>query len=95
MTVVLCTWGNAIEGGTEEALTLAAQASKLASSELNWLVLGSDSTQAEQAASLAGQYGVSNLDVISDAKLSDAGPDALVAALSSILRTTKPQSCLV
>jgi len=27
MTVALCTWGNALEGGTEEALTLALRLS--------------------------------------------------------------------
>lgn len=90
MTVVLCTWGNTIEGGTEEALTLAAQASKLAGSELNWLILGSDTSLADQAMVLAGKYGVSNLERITDAKLNDAGPDTLVAALSQYCAQQNP-----
>ena len=40
MTVVLCTWGDALEGGTEEALTLAGQHSTAIGADLHWLVIG-------------------------------------------------------
>lgn len=91
MTVVLCTWGNAIEGGTEEALTLANKLSSAASADLNWLVIGG---VADSASELAGQYGVSNLDKISDSKLADFGPDALVEALAQYCEQNKPKTIL-
>ncbi|MBT4521573.1 MAG: hypothetical protein HOC23_16360, partial [Halieaceae bacterium] len=55
MTVVLCTWGNDIEGGTEEALTLAHKLSAADGSQLSWLVLG---PVADAAGEIASHYGV-------------------------------------
>ncbi len=91
MTVLLCSWGNAVEGGTEEALTLARKASQAAGSALDWLVIGKMS---EQAATIAGKYGVRNLDRVNHAKLESFGPDALVAALAHYCAEQKPATIL-
>lgn len=91
MSVVLCTWGDAIEGGTEEALTLASQYSQSIGAELNWLLIGG---AAESAAPIAGNYGVAHLDSISDAKLASFGPDALVAALARYCEQQSPDTIL-
>jgi electron transfer flavoprotein alpha subunit len=91
MTVLLCSWGNAVEGGTEEALTLARKASQAAGSALDWLVIGKMS---EQAATIAGKYGVRNLDRVNHAKLEAFGPDALVAALAQYCTEHKPTTIL-
>lgn len=91
MTVVLCTWGDALEGGTEEALTLAGQYSTAIGAELNWLVLGA---AAGAASELAATYGVSRLDRIADPKLEGFGPDALVSALAQYCAQESPASIL-
>ena len=91
MAVLLCSWGNTVEGGTEEALTLANKVSSAAGTELNWLVIGD---MAGEAANLAGQYGVSNLDKLADAKLEAFGPDALVEALAQYCEQNKPETIL-
>ena len=91
MTVLLCSWGNAVEGGTEEALTLARKASQAAGNALDWLVIGKMS---EQAATIAGKYGVRNLDRVNHAKLESFGPDALVAALAQYCTEHKPATIL-
>ncbi len=36
MTVVLCTWGNTLEGGTREALTLARKTAAASNLPLHW-----------------------------------------------------------
>jgi electron transfer flavoprotein alpha subunit len=91
MTVVLCTWGNAIEGGTEEALTLANKFSSAVGSELNWLVIGN---AGEAAEAIAANYGVSNLDRIANARLEAFGPDAMVEALAQYCEQYKPSTIL-
>ena len=91
MSVVLCTWGDALEGGTEEALTLASQYSQASRAELNWLVIGG---VADIAADIAAKYGVANIDRISDAKLAGFGPDALVAALAQYCEQQSPSAIL-
>jgi electron transfer flavoprotein alpha subunit len=91
MTVVLCTWGNAIEGGTREALTLARKTSATCGLPLHWLVIGQ---AAQEAATIAGEYGVNSLDLIADAKLEQFGPDALVAALAQYAEQNKPKTIL-
>ena len=91
MTVLLCSWGDALEGGTEEALTLAHKVSTAAGSELNWLVIGK---MAGEAAEIAGKYGVSHLDKIADAKLESFGPDAMVAAMAQYCEEHKPTTIL-
>jgi electron transfer flavoprotein alpha subunit len=91
MTVVLCTWGNEIEGGTEEALTLAHQHSTAADADLHWLVVGN---VADAASAIAGKYGVSSLDKISDSRLENFGPDALVEALAQYCEQHTPRTIL-
>lgn len=91
MTVVLCTWGDTIEGGTEEALTLASQYSAATGAELNWLVIGG---AADSAIELAGNYGVGKLDTMTDPKLEGFGPDALVAALTQYCEQHSPNMIL-
>ncbi|MCB1695598.1 MAG: electron transfer flavoprotein subunit alpha/FixB family protein [Halioglobus sp.] len=81
MSVVLCTWGNTVEGGTKEALTLAQQLSSATGSDLSWLVIGS-AGDGDSAIETAQEYGVKNLDRIADARLESFGPDALVEALA-------------
>jgi electron transfer flavoprotein alpha subunit len=88
MTVALCTWGNALEGGTEEALTLALKLSAERGSALNWVVVGG---VAEEAQALAGTYGVTSVDVIAGEEL---GPDALVSALAEYCAQTSPTTIL-
>jgi electron transfer flavoprotein alpha subunit len=92
MSFVLCTWGDVIEGGTEEALSLASKASTAAGQPLNWLVIGAI---AESASELAAKYGVSNLDKITDVALSDFGPDALVSALAQYCEQQTPNTILL
>ncbi len=91
MTVVLCTWGNAIEGGTEEALTLASQYCSSTGSDLNWLVIG---PAADAAGEIAAKYGVTSLDRLSDSKLEDFGPDAIVESLAQYYEQHKPNTIL-
>ncbi len=91
MTVVLCTWGDAIEGGTEEALTLANKFSSTIDSDLNWLVIGG---AGDAAGEIAANYGVKHLDRISNAKLASFGPDAMVEALLQYCEQHKPGTIL-
>lgn len=91
MTVVLCTWGNAIEGGTEEALTLANQLSTASGADLNWVIVGAAADSADE---LAAKYGVNSIDKISDPKLTDFGPDALVCALAQYCEQNSPKTIL-
>lgn len=91
MTVVLCTWGNTLEGGTREALTLARKTAAASSLPLHWVVIGA---AAQDAPAVAAEYGVAGLDVISDAKLAQFGPDALVAALAQYAEQNKPKTIL-
>ncbi|MBW2629401.1 MAG: electron transfer flavoprotein subunit alpha/FixB family protein [Deltaproteobacteria bacterium] len=91
MTVALCTWGNALEGGTEEALTLALRLSGERGSALNWMVAGA---VAEEAQALAGAYGVTSVDVLAGEGLEELGPDALVSALAGYCAQTSPKTIL-
>lgn len=91
MTVVLCTWGNILEGGSQEALTLARKTAAAANLPLHWVVIGG---VASDAAAIAADYGVQGLDVINDAKLADFGPDALVEALAQYVAQARPQTIL-
>ena len=91
MTIVLCTWGNFIEGGTEEALTLARKLSDSQGAKLHWLVAGG---AAKEAAALAVPHGVASLDVIDDPALGGFQPDALVEALVQYCGQVKPTTIL-
>ena len=61
MSIVLCTWGSFIEGGTEEALTLARKLAASVGAELHWAVLGAAATEAPAPAE---RHAVPSLDVI-------------------------------
>ncbi len=91
MSVVLCTWGDSIEGGTEEALTLAGQLSHQSGTDLNWLVIGG---AADAAAEIAGRYGVTSLDTIAVTRAEGFAPDALVHALASYCEQANPTTIL-
>ena len=91
MTIVLCTWGSFIEGGTEEALTVARKLGASLGAELHWLVLGG---AASEAPGLAATHGVASLDVISDPALAGFQPDALVEALVQYCGQVKPTTIL-
>lgn len=77
MTIVVLSWGEAIEGGSAEALTLAAQLAAARGAELRWAV-----TAALEAAAapLAASHGVQRLDVIDAAP---KGADAVVAVFAA------------
>lgn len=91
MAVVLCSWGDAIDGGTEEALTLARKLAGSTGVELRWLVLGG---AASAAIEVAARYGVSRLDRVEEAAASASGADALVATLAAYCGSTAPRAVL-
>lgn len=91
MSIVLCSWGRSIEGGTAEALTLARRLSAESGAELRWVVAGA---AAAEAGALAARHGVAVLDVISDPRLDAGAPDAVVAALAQYCEQTRPQTIL-
>jgi electron transfer flavoprotein alpha subunit len=76
--VVVCTWGGQL-GDAEEAFTLARRVSGPWKVDLNWLVLGS---LPDQAAGIAGKYGVTSIDHIADAAVNNFQPDMVVEALA-------------
>lgn len=88
MSVVLCSWGDAIEGGTEETLSLARRVAQATGQELDWLVIGA---LGEAAARIAPPHGVAHLDRVADAP---SGPDGLVAVIAAYCAEHKPQTIL-
>ena len=88
MSVVLCSWGDFIEGGTEETLSLAGRLSRARGLELDWLVIGG---LAEAATAIAGKYGVTHIDHIAQ---DQHGPDALVASLADYCAQHSPSTIL-
>lgn len=91
MAVVLCSWGDAIDGGTEEALTLARKLAGSTGVEFRWLVLGD---AARAATEVAARYGVNRIDRIEGTAASASGPDALVATLAAYCGSTTPRAVL-
>lgn len=91
MTIVLCTWGNFIEGGTEEALTVARKLGASLGAELHWVVAGA---AAKEAPPLAEKHGVACLDIIDDPGIGDFQPDALVESLVQYCGQVKPGTIL-
>ncbi|MBL0122931.1 MAG: electron transfer flavoprotein subunit alpha/FixB family protein [Betaproteobacteria bacterium] len=91
MSVVFCSWGDVIEGGGVEALTLARQRAEETSVELSWLVIGGLAAGAEE---IAARYGVAVLDVINDTRLAGYGNDAVVAALSQYCAQRAPKTLI-
>lgn len=88
MGVVVCSFGRAVEGGTEEALTAARAYSVAAGLPLRWVVAGLDRDAARE---LAQRHGVATLDVLGHAKLKGAGPDTLIAALAAYFAKSPPK----
>jgi electron transfer flavoprotein alpha subunit len=91
MTVVLCSWGDTIEAGTEESLSLAWAYSQSIGAELSWLVIGARSAASQD---IAARCGVANLDTIEHPDLTDFGPDKLVAALAQYCQQYSPSTVL-
>lgn len=89
-TVVVCTWGGQL-GEVEEVLTLARKLSGPWKTNLEWLVLGA---LPEQAAAIAGRYGVAAIDRIEDAKLNTFQPDVYVEALTQYSGQHSPKALL-
>lgn len=89
MAVVLLSWGQTIEGGTAEALTLAADLAASSGTELHWAV---PAALHESAAAMAGRFGVRRLDVIDAAPV---GADACVALFFAYCAQQRPQTVLV
>ena len=88
MSVVLCSWGESLEGGTEETLSLAGRLSRSQGQDLDWLVIGG---LGEAASAIAGRYGVAHIDRIAQAQ---QGPDALLAALADYCAQYYPTTIL-
>ena len=91
MTVVLCSWGDTIEAGTEESLGLALAYSQSIGAELSWLVIGA---MAAASREMAPRCGVAKLDTIEHPDLVDFGPDKLVAALAQYCQQYSPSTVL-
>ena len=94
MSVVFCSWGDALEGGTIEALTLARNLAATSACELRWLVIGSNGFAYSQAEETAAKYGVVSLDVISDRKLAGFANDVLLSALAQYCAQVAPQTLI-
>jgi len=84
MNVVLCSWGDCLEGGTEETLSLAGRLSRARGVALDWLVMGA---AADTAAGIAARQGVAHIDRIGGAT---PGPDALVASIVAYCAQQRP-----
>jgi len=91
MGVLLCTWGDAIEGGTEEALTVLRRLAQATDTTSAWLVLG---PAGGQAGDLAARQGIDRLIVVNDPKLAGFQPDALVEALRQACERMQPATVL-
>jgi electron transfer flavoprotein alpha subunit len=87
MSVVVCSWGSAVERGTEEALTAARAYSAAAGLPLHWAVAGLDR---DASLALASRHGVAAVDVVTHPKLAEAGPDVLVEALAQYCAKARP-----
>lgn len=88
MSVVLCSWGDAIEGGAEETLSLAGRLARATGVELDWLVIGAAGANATDT---AARYGVAHVDHVADAA---SGPDGLVAAIAAYCAEHSPKTIL-
>ena len=94
--VVVCTWGMGRAGGppagTEELLTLGRKTARVLDTTLRWVVLG---PLPNDAAAVAGRYGVAAIDHVADAKLERFQADVHVAALAHYCRAKTPRLVLV
>lgn len=91
MAIVFCSWGDALEGGSVEALTLTRKLAEAQGTELRWLVMGGVAAGAEE---IAARFGVATLDVISDGKLAGYGNDCVLAALTQYCTQVKPDTLI-
>jgi len=89
MTVVVLSWGDAVQAGTAEALTLAARLAADSAAELHWAVT---SGLEQAAAAIAGQYGVRRLDVIA---ATPGSTDAVVDALAAYCAQERPGTIVI
>ena len=92
MSIVVCSWGNAVEGGTEETLTAARTYAAAAGLPLHWAVAGIDP---DAALALAARYGVATVDVVNHPKLPGGGADTVVEALAQYLAQARPSVVIV
>lgn len=92
MSVVVLSWGSAVERGTEETLTAARACSAAVGQPLHWAVAGIDR---DAALALASRYGVAAVDVLMHPKLGDAGPDGLVEAFAQYCNRVQPAVVIV
>jgi electron transfer flavoprotein alpha subunit len=88
MSVVLCSWGETVDGGTEETLSLAGRLSRARAVALDWLVIGA---MADAAPQIAASHGVAHIDRIGGAT---PGPDALVALIAGYCAAQQPRVIL-
>lgn len=87
MSVVVCSWGKAVERGTEETLTAARGHGAATGQPLHWVVAGLDR---DTVLTLASRYGVASVDFLSHPKLDGAGPDVLVEAFAQHCAQSRP-----
>ena len=92
MSVVVCSWGSAIERGTEEVLTAARAYAAAAGLPLHWAAAGTDR---DAVLALASRYGVAVVDVLASPKLDGAGPDVLVEAFAQYCAKSRPAVVIV
>jgi electron transfer flavoprotein alpha subunit len=78
--------------GTEELLTLARKTAGALGTTLRWVILG---PLPNDAATVAGRYGVAAVDHIADAKLERFQADVHVDALAQYCRAKTPRLVLV
>jgi electron transfer flavoprotein alpha subunit len=93
--VTICTFDQGREGlpdGVEEILHIGRALAGDIGAPLHWLVLGDLPSQASAA---AGQFGVSSLQHIEDAKLSPVQADAAVHAISAYCEGHNPRALIV
>ncbi|WP_281048913.1 electron transfer flavoprotein subunit alpha/FixB family protein [Thauera sp. GDN1] len=88
MTVVLFSWGDRIEGGAVEALTLAAEVAAALGVEVRWVVTPA---LEQEAASAAALHGVQQLDVIAAAP---GSTDERVSVIAGYCKAQLPRLML-
>lgn len=88
MSIVLCTWGDTVEGGTEETLSLAGRIARAGGQELDWLVIGA---AGDAATDIAVRYGVAHLDRVAGPV---PGPDGLTATIAAYCKEHSPGTIL-
>ncbi|MBS0391178.1 MAG: electron transfer flavoprotein subunit alpha/FixB family protein [Proteobacteria bacterium] len=88
MTIVLFSWGDRIEGGAVEALTLAAEIAAARGVEVRWVVT---LALEQEAAAAAALYGVRKIDVIT---ASPGSVDERVSVIAGYCTAQAPELML-